>query len=362
METQLALVVPDQLKEIVKNSGLEIAEGEQIKQSYLPFLIQLSEIQEQSAKINFSNPVEIDEEIARTLRLKTVKIRTGAGDLKDSRKRIHLLKGNLEQAAYNLIATSCKLAEETFINVEKSREIAESKRKAGLRVERQTELEKYGWHNTGIDLGMFDEKTYTMLLNSVKKEYEDRIEAERKAEVERIAKEKADREERERMIAENARLQKEAEVKEKALQAERAKVEAERKAAEDKARKEREEAERILQAERNAAAEKLAKEQEQARKLAAELQAKNDAEIKAAKEAEAKAAAELKAKQEAEKKAAAAPDKEKLLSFIAGLSMPEMSLKTAYGQATEKVIREKFDGFKEWAKKEINKSENTLNL
>jgi len=117
METQLALVVPDQLEEIVKNSGLEIAEGEQIKQSYLPFLIQLSEIQEQSAKINFSNPVEIDEEIARTLRLKTVKIRTGASDLKDSRKRIHLLKGNLEQAAYNLIAASCKLAEETFVSV-----------------------------------------------------------------------------------------------------------------------------------------------------------------------------------------------------------------------------------------------------
>jgi len=134
---------------------------------------------------------------------------------------------------------------------------------------------------------MFEEKNYNLLLSSVKKGYEDRIEAERKAEEERVAKEKADREERERMIAENARLQ---------------------------------------------------------------------------KEAEARAAAELKAKQEAEKKAAAAPDKEKLLSFVAGLSMPAMDLKTAYGQATEKVIREKFDGFKEWAKKEINKSENTLNL
>jgi hypothetical protein len=42
--------------------------------------------------------------------------------------------------------------------------------------------------------------------------------------------------------------------------------------------------------------------------------------------------------------------------------MPAMSLQTAYGQTTEKVIREKFEGFKVWAEKEINKPQNTLNL
>jgi hypothetical protein len=340
METQLALVVPDQLEEIVKNSGLEIAEGEQIKQSYLPFLVQLSEIQEQSSKINFSNPVEIDEEIARTLRLKTVKIRTGASDLKDSRKRIHLLKGNLEQAAFNLIAASCKLAEDVFVNVEKAREIAESKRKAGLRQERFDELSKYGWQNTGIDLGMFDEKQYQFLLTGIKKEYDDRIAAEKKAEEDRIAKEKADREEREKMIADNLKLQKEAEAREKAMAEER-RIQAE-KLAEEQA--------------------KAKKEAEAREKIEKELQAKKDAEIKAQKEAEATAAAALKAKQEAEKKAAAAPDKEKLLSFIDNLLMPEMGTKTFWGQTTEKVIREKFDGFKEYAIRTINAKENSLGL
>ena len=124
MKQNLELAKPTQLEEIVKNSGLEIQEGEQIKKSYLPFLEQLSEVQQQSAKINFSAPGKLDEDIARALRLKTVKIRTGASDLKDDRKRIYLLKGNLEQAAYNLIAASCKLIEEEFYRVEKAREIA----------------------------------------------------------------------------------------------------------------------------------------------------------------------------------------------------------------------------------------------
>ena len=369
METQLALIKEEELEVIVKNSGLEIAEGEQIKQSYQPFLIQLAVIQEQSEKINFANPVEIDETIARELRLKTVKIRTGASDLKDSRKRIHLLKGNLEQAAFNLIAASCKLAEDAFVQVEKAREIAESKRRAGLRAERQAELEKYGWQNTGIDLGMFEEKNYQFLLAGVKKEYEDRIAEEKRIEQERIEKERKAAEERAAMIAENVRLQKEAEAREKAMQEERAKAEAERKAMEEKARKEREEAEKKLAEERKIQAAKLAEEQAKAKaeaeareKAERELQVKKDAELKAQKEAEAKAEAERKAKEIADKKAAAAPDKQKLLSFIDSLLMPEMGMKTFWGQTTEKVIREKFDGFKEWAIRTINAKENSLNL
>ena len=336
----LALVKENELEVIVKNSGLEIAEGEQIKQSYQPFLLQLAVIQEQSEKINFANPAEIDETIARELRLKTVKIRTGASDLKDSRKRIYLLRGNLEQAAFNLISATCKLAEDAFIQVEKAREIAESKRKAGLRAERQAELEKYGWTGSGIDLGVFEEKNYNLLLSSVKKEYEDRIAAEKKAEDERIAKEKAEREEREKMKADNERLQKEAEAREKAMAEER-RIQA-AKLAEEQA--------------------KATKEAEAREKIEKELQAKKDAERQAQLDAEIKAAKELEAKQEAEKKAAAAPDKDKLLSFVSGLSMPAMSLTTAYGQITEKVIREKFEGFKEWAVKEINKTQNSLNL
>ncbi|MCV6900744.1 hypothetical protein OE165_27305, partial [Escherichia coli] len=80
-------------------------------------------------KINFENPTELDEKIARELRLRTVKIRTGSQDVKDERKRIHTLKANIEQDAWNLIKSTCQLEEEQFLQVEKKREKAEQLRK-----------------------------------------------------------------------------------------------------------------------------------------------------------------------------------------------------------------------------------------
>ena len=101
-------------------------------------------------------------------------------------------------------------------------------------------------------------------IQAAKKAEEDRIEAERKAEEDRIAKEKAEAEERERMRLENERLKKEAEAKEKALEAER------RKVAEEKA-----------EAERKAKA-----EQDRLKKEAVEMEAKHKAELEEKKNQE----------------------------------------------------------------------------
>lgn len=178
---------------------------------------------------------------------------------------------------------------------------------------------------TEIQRGDFEAMTddaFNIFLSGIEKSYNDRIEAERKAEEERIAREKAEAEEKERVRLENERLKAEAEAKEKQLAEERAKAEAERKALEEKARKEKAAADAKLKAEREA------KE-----KLEAELKAKAEAEKKAKIEAEAKAAAELKARQDAEKKAKAAPDKAKLNDFakmLDELTLPE--LKSAEAQ------------------------------
>lgn len=150
------------------------------------------------------------------------------------------------------------------------------------------------------------DETFNILLSGLEKDYNDKIEAERKAEEERIAKEKAAEEERERMRLENERLRKEAEEKEKQLAKERAEADKKRKELEEKARKERE-----------AAAAKLKAEQEAKAKLEAQIKAKQEAEkkaneaaLKAQKEAEAKAL-------EAQRKAQLAPDKDKLIEFAA---------------------------------------------
>jgi hypothetical protein len=322
MENTLVKIESTELEKVVKESGLAIQEGEEIKQSYQPFLNQLAEIQSQASKINFETPAKIDEDIAGRLRKDTVKIRTGAEALKDSRKKVHLLKGNLEQAAYNLIAASCKITEEVFVNVEKSREFAEKKRKEILKAERIERLTIYGIQSEFYDLANMPEETFNALLDGFKKAYEDRIAAEKKAEEDRIAKEKADAEEREKQRLENIRLKKEAEEREKQAEIERqkqaklladqkAKADKERKELEEKAANERKEAEQKaakLKAEQDA---KLEAERKERQRLADELKSKQDAEAKEA----ARIESEKKAKELADKKALTAPDKEKLEQF-----------------------------------------------
>lgn len=205
------------------------------------------------------------------------------------------------------------------------------------------------------------DETFNILLSGLEKDYNDKIEAERKAEEERKeaerkaelyrtrkdqlipfwnllkedhkscdfgelpqesfdimlrevkgAKENYDKKQEEDRI-ERLRLQKENEEKEKQLTKERAEADKKRKELEEKARKERE-----------AAAAKLKAEQEAKAKLEAQIKAKQEAEkkaqeaaLKAKKEAEAKALAEKKAVEEAQRKTQLAPDKDKLIEFAA---------------------------------------------
>lgn len=159
------------------------------------------------------------------------------------------------------------------------------------------------------------DESFNTFLSGLEKDHNDKIEAARKAEEERIAREKAQAEERERIRLENERLKKEAEERERVLKAEREKAEAERKAQEEKARKEREAAEL-----------KLKKEREERERVERELKAKKDAEEKARIAEQKRIEAEQKSARDAERKAKAAPDKQKLLSLaelIEGISLPD---------------------------------------
>jgi colicin import membrane protein len=357
-----------ELTKIVTDSGLQLNEGEQIKQSYLPYFEQLAEIKHQAAKIDFENPSEIDEGIARQLRLKTVKIRTGSESIKDDRKRIHTLKANLEQSAWNLIKSTCLLEEENFLQVEKRREMLEKQRINDLRQTRLSTLASLGLEtDVSLGLGILTDEEFDAHRDGLLNAKEEKEKAEAKAEADRIAKERKEAQEREKIRLENERLKKEAakrekelaqeraaadkklaearkeqEAAEKKLQAEKAKAEAAKKLADEKARKEREQA-----------AAKLREEQAAKAKLEAEIKAKADQEARAKKEAEEKAAAELKAKQLAEKKAAAAPRKKKLTSWVEG-----MGIVAPQGLSDDPIVEEimtKFEGFKTWANSQIQK-------
>jgi hypothetical protein len=152
---------------------------------------------------------------------------------------------------------------------------------------RINDVSKYAEINR-IEFENMSDDSFNSFVSGLKTTYEAKIEAERKAEKERIVKEQAEKAEKERIAKENERLKTEIEEKAKQLLKEREKIEAERKAIEDTARKEREKIE-----------------------------------------------AEQKVKTEAEQKAKNAPDKTKLLKFadqIENLVIPELT-----GVETEKI-------------------------
>lgn len=209
---------------------------------------------------------------------------------------------------------------------------------------RINEVSKYAEINR-IEFEAMSDESFDSFLSGLKSTYEAKIEAERKAEEDRIAKEKADLEAIEQQRLENERLKAEAIAKEKELEKERAKLEAERKENEQKLADERAkakaEADRV-EAENKA---KLKAEQEEKAKIEAELQAKKDAEIKAENE---RIQAELKAKAKAEKNAKA-PIKKQLTIWVDSFELPPFATENK----TCELIFDKFESFKRWAKNEI---------
>ena len=213
----------------------------------------------------------------------------------------------------------------------------EAKQKELVTQNRILQVAKYAQINR-IEFENMGNESFESFLSGLKTTYENRIAAEQKAESERIAKEKADAEQREQQRLENEKLRFEAEKREKEFALERkaneerlakeqanAKAENERIAAENKA---------ILDAQR--------KETE---RIAAELKAKKDAEIQAQKELEKEKELERIATEKAKK----APIKEKLALWVDSFSLQNTDIQN------EKtlLITQKFESFKLWAKKEI---------
>lgn len=256
----------------------------------------------------------------------------------------------------------------------------------------QIRIEKVSKFNPELNRLEFEnmsDEMFSIFLSGIEKSFNDKIEAAKKAEEERIEREKEDAKKNERLNkmfslglkydgdsftfrdinfhwtdlvcmndddfekaftgakkrkeqiefedkAEIERLKDEREAKEKELAEQKEKAEKERKESEAKAVKLKAEADAKLKAERQA------KE-----KIEAELKAKQQAEEKLLKDI---ADAERK-KKEDEAKAAKAPKKQKLTVWIDGFVLGVPSGMNE--DETVKEIMEKFNGFKSWAKSKI---------
>jgi len=207
--------------------------------------------------------------------------------------------------------------------------------KAELKVqERILIISKFYPEIPRLDFENMSDEGFSLFLAAIEKQYNDKIEAETKAEEERIAALKAAAEAKAAMEAENKRLREVAEEKENQIQAER-------KAMELKAQKEKAAADAIL---------KTAKDANE--KLQAEIRAKAESEAKVKKDAEIKAALELKEKQLAEAKAAKAPKKQKLNDWVDSFTLPPIPNGLTNNETSIEII-EKFEAFKKWAKTKV---------
>lgn len=312
MKNQLIEVLPAEVAQIAENVSLE---KKNEVQSVLNHVFNgVSKMREQLDSVIVSDENDkVNMKLANTIRLGVRQVRLDAEktfDAKRAEVQAKMLSYKSEDQlwlkAKQTMQILTKEIEENARWKEETRKRFEAEQKELKIKQRIIQVAKFAPELNRAEFENMSDESFNLFIAGIEKQYNDRIEAERKAEEER----KAEAEERERIRIENERLKAEAEAKEKQLAEERAKAEAERKALEEKARKEKE-----------------AKE-----KLEAELKAKAEAELKAKRDAELKAMAELKAKQDAEKKAKSAPDKAKLNDFakmLDELHLPELKSEEA---------------------------------
>ncbi len=305
-------------------SVIEESKAKQIKATFEPMAKMLSEFEDQYNNLISESQSGITKEItvkAKRLRLDIGKVRIDTEKIRKEQKEEYLRAGKAIDGVSNILKWAVSDKENKLKEIEDYFDVIEQKRIEDLQKSRVEELSKYVEDAHERSLSSMEEDVWQAYLATKKKEHDDRVEAEKQAELKRIEDERLDNVERsrrlelspyamfvnennmslremtdkeyselldslvkakkeyedeqERIKKENERLKKEAELKEKALEKERQKA--------------KEEADR-LKADNEA---KLREEKADREKLEAELKRRKEAEEKALKEAEAKRQAEL---------------------------------------------------------------------
>lgn len=236
----------NQLSVIVKNSGLEIAEGKTLLEKFGNYEQIAKEWEFKAKQIEVTDASQVAEmAMAKSARKKFSDLRIDVEKSRKAMKEQSLRKGQAIDAIARFLVSLITPIEEHLKLQEDFVKIQEAKKAEELRLELQKKEE---------------EKERSRLEAEAKEQERIRLENIR---LQREAKKREAEFEKERAKAEeNAR--KEREEAEKTLAKERAKADAERKLAEEKVRKEKEEAERLARIERERVEKKLVEERAKA--------------------------------------------------------------------------------------------------
>lgn len=341
-------------------TAIEPSKAEKIKATFEPMAEMLTSFEDAYNELMQRADVEITQEVtkdAKRLRLNIGRVRIETEKIRKAEKEEYLRAGKAIDGVSNILKWAVTDKENRLKEIEEYFEIQERKRLEALQEERVEALSAYVEDAHERNLSGMDDDVWAAYLNAKKQEYQDRIEAERKAAEEMKEQERLDRLENQRRIEIAPYLQyiddapelremsedkynellakckvakSEHDKEKERIRKENERLQKEREELERKAEKERKEREAAIEKERKEREAALQKERKERERVEAEIRKREEAEAKARREAEAAERARLKA-----------PDKEKLIYLaeqFQAVNMPVLT--TDEGKAAVKAIQE----------------------
>jgi len=189
---------------------------------------------------------------AKELRLKLVKVRTGTAEIHKKAKSYYLNGGRAVDAFKNVVTFAIEGKETELEKLEKHFENIEKERLEKLQQERIELISQYVPDSQYLQLATMPDDVWNAYFETKKKEYNDKIEAEKKVESDRLESIRIEKENQEKIRIENEKLKKEADLREAQMKKEREESEAKQKELEAKAKKEADLREALEQEKRDA--------------------------------------------------------------------------------------------------------------
>lgn len=191
------------LLETPELNQIEQSKAEQIRNVFVPMADMLANFENDYNELIGRAQEEITKEItakAKRLRINIGSVRIAAEKVRKQQKEEYLLAGRAIDGVANVLKWAVVDKENKLKEIEDYFEIQEAKRLEALQEARETELSKYVDGNITTNLSSMADDVWAAYLSVKKKEYEDRIEAEKLAEKIRIANERLDAIAKERVL------------------------------------------------------------------------------------------------------------------------------------------------------------------
>ncbi len=182
-------------EESAELKAIEPSKAAQIKATFEPMVEMLEQFEAIYNQIVSESQKGVTKELcakAKRARLDVGKIRINTGKAKDKSKESLKREDRAIMGVHNLVVWAVTDRENKLKEIENFFEIQEQKRLEALQAERVEKLSQYIEDAHERNLSDMEEDVWQAYLGAKKKEYQDRIEAEKKAEAERLEQQRRD--------------------------------------------------------------------------------------------------------------------------------------------------------------------------